>query len=96
MGSGGDAVQNRVRHQLAFDAQIPLVGFQLRRDYGAPPPFPRLHDLEQVHGVLGGDRRGPEVVNDEQLHFLVCVHLLEVAPVLCGSCAVQVVADARG
>ena len=90
----GDAVEDGVGHQLALDAQVPLVGLELRGYERRAAPLAGLHDLEQVHRVLRADRRGHEVVDDEHLDALVVVHELEVAAVVRRTRAVEVLAYA--
>lgn len=92
-GTGCDAVEDRVRHQLALDAQVPLVRLELRGDDGRAAALARLHDLEQVDRVLRRYRRRHEVVDQQERDGLVGVHLLEVAAVLGGAGPVQIVAD---
>lgn len=69
--AGGDAVRDRAGHRLALDAQVPLVGLELRGDGDRAAALAALHDLEQVDRTLRRCGRRHEAVDQQKRDGLV-------------------------
>ena len=74
-GGAGETTQGTVGDELAAEPHVPLLGFALAGDERGAGRAACLHDLEDEDAVRRVDRRGQEIVQDQQVDALEFVDL---------------------